>query len=268
MGDLVPNMAGLRIGDVFYGYDAYGQEAPYNWRTGNFEFQPTPTGLGAGSGIDFNIRDQPVERINIGIGDEQNAFVNTGIGTRLDPRTEEFYGVKSLVPPGDLGGNIGVVDVNPADFAGQKPSVAEGVVSGGQTVGIPSKEIADYSVPIGFMDNGDIILANRNNPLRDTIVVPSGRTISESELQKGVLPNLTIPKNWNEGIITSRYPSQTVPTSVEAIEPARTGAGFDLGSEGALDLPQTGGGAGGTSTGPIDITPDWVKEAEKKEDIS
>ncbi len=41
MGDLVPNMAGLRIGDVFYGLDAYGREVPYNWRTGNFEFQPT-----------------------------------------------------------------------------------------------------------------------------------------------------------------------------------------------------------------------------------
>lgn len=262
LGDLVPGMAGVRIGDFLPGYDAYGQEAPYNWRTGAFEFQPAP------QEIDFNIRDQPVERINIGVGDEQDAFVPGGVYT---PGNQQQYitGGNVLVPPGAIGGNIGVVDANPADFAGQTPSsVPEGITSGGGNVGRTFEDFTqkpDYSVPIGFMDNGDIILANRNN-IRDTVVVPSGRTISEFELEKGVLPNLTIPKNWNEGINTSLAPSQTVPTSVRALEPAPTGGGFDMGSEGALDLPETGAGTGGASTGSIDITPDWVKEAEKKED--
>ena len=44
LGDLVPGMAGVRIGDTdFYGTDAYGQQAPYNWRTGVFEFAAPPT---------------------------------------------------------------------------------------------------------------------------------------------------------------------------------------------------------------------------------
>jgi len=43
LGDLVPDMVGVRIGDVFYGLDAYGREAPYNWRKGEFEFQAPPS---------------------------------------------------------------------------------------------------------------------------------------------------------------------------------------------------------------------------------
>ena len=44
LGDLVPGMSGVRIGDTgFYGTDAYGQQAPYNWRTGVFEFAAPPT---------------------------------------------------------------------------------------------------------------------------------------------------------------------------------------------------------------------------------
>ena len=43
LGDLVPDMGGVRIGDVFYGLDAYGREAPYNWRKGEFEFQAPPS---------------------------------------------------------------------------------------------------------------------------------------------------------------------------------------------------------------------------------
>lgn len=256
MGDLVPNTGGIRVGDVFYGYDAYGQEAPYNWRTGAFEFQAAP------QEIDFNIRDQPVERINIGVGDEQDAFVPGGVYT---PENQQQYitGGNVLVPPGNLGGTVGVVGVNPADFAGQTPSsVPEGITSGGGNVGRTFEDFTqkpDYSVPIGFMDNGDIIMANKNN-IRDTVVVPSGRTISESELEKGVLPNLTIPKNWNEGINTALAPSQKTPTSVGAYDPSTLSeSGFDMGSEGALDL-SSGGGV--TKTGAIDITPDW-KEEEK-----
>ena len=77
MGDLVPGMAGVRIGDTdFYGTDAYGQEAPYNWRTGAFEFKAAPSDVGF-ENIDYNIRDQPVERINIGNTDEQDALIRT-----------------------------------------------------------------------------------------------------------------------------------------------------------------------------------------------
>lgn len=260
MGDLVPGMAGVRIGDFLPGYDAYGQEAPYNWRTGAFEFQAAP------QEIDFNIRDQPVERINIGVGDEQDAFVPGGVYT---PGNQQQYitGGNVLVPPGNLGGTVGVVGVNPADFAGQTPSsVPEGITSGGGNVGRTFEDFTqkpDYSVPIGFMDNGDIIMANKNN-IRDTVIVPSGRTISESELEKGVLPNLTIPKNWNEGINTALAPSQKTPTSVGAYDPSTLSeGGFDMGSEGALDLPS---GGGGTGTGAIDITPDWKEEAEEKGD--
>jgi len=43
LGDLVPDMVGVRIGDVFFGLDAYGREAPYNWRKGEFEFQAPPS---------------------------------------------------------------------------------------------------------------------------------------------------------------------------------------------------------------------------------
>lgn len=262
MGDLVPGMAGVRIGDFLPGYDAYGQEAPYNWRTGAFEFQAAP------QEIDFNIRDQPVERINIGVGDEQNAFIPGGVYT---PGNQQQYitGGNVLVPPANVGGTVGVVDVNPADFAGQTPSsLPENITTRGESVGRTFEDFTkrpDYSVPIGFMDNGDIIMANRNN-IRDTVVVPSGRSISEAEIEKGVLPNVTIPTSWNQGINTSLAPSQAVPTSVGALQPTPTTGGFDMGSEGALDLPGTGGGSGGASTGAIDITPDWVKEAEKKED--
>jgi len=261
IGDLVPNMAGVRIGDVYYGYDEYGREVPYNWRTGNFEFQPAPTGLGTGGGIDFNIRDQPVERINIGIGDEQNALIPGGVYT---PSNQQQYitGGNVLVSPGNLGGTIGVVDVNPADFAGQKPSVPEGVVTESKTVGKTFGETPDYTVPIGFMDNGDIIMANKNN-LRDTIIVPSGRTISESEIEKGFRPNVTIPTNWNQGILTTPSTSQVTPTSVGTVESTPTGAKFDLGSEGALDLS---GGGSGMTTGPIDITPGWKQESKDKEE--
>ena len=126
LGQEVPGMAGVRIGDLFYGLDPYGQEAPYNWRTGGFEFQAAPqdlsnpSTLATGGEIDYNVRDKPVERINIGNTDEQDAFVG-GVYT---PQNQQQYikGENVLVPPGDLGGTIGVVDANPSDFAGQTPS--------------------------------------------------------------------------------------------------------------------------------------------------
>jgi len=253
MGDLVPDMAGVRVGDLFYGLDPYGQEAPYNWRTGGFEYQAAPSDVGFGN-IDYNIRDQPTERINIGNTDEQDALIRTGIGTPLDPKTEDRYGFTGLVPPGDLGGTIGVVDANPSDFAGQIPSVPQGVVTRGEPVSIPGRTIPDY-IPIGQMENGDVLYADRNN-IRDTIIRPSAYSVSQEDLDKGV-----VPQKFNFGVNTAPSTSQVTPTPVEsyqsvgADEPTTTSVGgFD----------NTGGDVTAGLGGVKDITPDWKEEAKPK----
>jgi hypothetical protein len=253
MGDLVPNMAGVRVGDLFYGLDPYGQEAPYNWRTGGFEYQAAPSDVGFGN-IDYNIRDQPTERINIGNTDEQDALIRTGIGTPLDPKTEDRYGFTGLVPPGDLGGTIGVVDANPSDFAGQIPSVPQGVVTRGEPVSIPGRTIPDY-IPIGQMENGDVLYADRNN-IRDTIIRPSAYSVSQEDLDKGV-----VPQKFNFGVNTAPSTSQVTPTPVEsyqsvgADEPTTTSVGgFD----------NTGGNVTVGPGGVKDITPGWKEEAKPK----
>jgi hypothetical protein len=253
MGDLVPNMAGVRVGDLFYGLDPYGQEAPYNWRTGGFEYQAAPSDVGFGN-IDYNIRDQPVDRINIGNTDEQDALIRTGIGTPLDPKTEDRYGFTGLVPPGDLGGTIGVVDANPSDFEGQIPSVPQGVVTRGEPVSIPGRTIPDY-IPIGQMENGDVLYADRNN-IRDTIIRPSAYSVSQEDLDKGV-----VPQKFNFGVNTAPSTSQVTPTPVEsyqsvgADEPTTTSVGgFD----------NTGGDVTVGPGGVKDITPDWKEEAKPK----
>lgn len=260
LGQEVPGMAGVRVGDLFYGLDPYGQEAPYNWRTGGFEFQATPqdlsnpSTLATGGGMDYNVRDQPVERINIGNTDEQDAFVG-GVYT---PQNQQQYikGENVLVPPGDLGGTIGVVDANPSDFAGQTPSVPQGVVTPSKTVPISGKGIPDY-IPIGQMENGDVLYADKNN-LRDTIIRPSAYSISQEDLDKGI-----VPQKFNFGINTELAPSQKTPTSVGAVEPSTT-------SEGGFD--NTGGnvtvGPGNVTAGPggaKDITPDWKEEAKQNQ---
>jgi hypothetical protein len=253
MGDLVPDMAGVRVGDLFYGLDPYGQEAPYNWRTGGFEYQAAPSDVGFGN-IDYNIRDQPVDRINIGNTDEQDALIRTGIGTPLDPKTEDRYGFTGLVPPGDLGGTIGVVDANPSDFAGQTPSVPQGVVTRGEPISIPGRTIPDY-IPIGQMENGDVLYADRNN-IRDTIIRPSAYSVSQEDLDKGV-----VPQKFNFGVNTAPSTSQVTPTPVEsyqsvgADEPTTTSVGgFD----------NTGGDVTVGPGGVKDITPDWKEDAKPK----
>jgi hypothetical protein len=261
MGDLVPGMAGVRIGDTdFYGTDAYGQEAPYNWRTGAFEFKAAPSDVGFGN-IDYNIRDQPVDRINIGNTDEQDALIRTGIGTPLDPKTEDRYGFTGLVPPGDLGGTIGVVDANPSDFAGQTPSVPQGVVTRGEPVSIPGRTIPDY-IPIGQMENGDVLYADRNN-IRDTIIRPSAYSVSQEDLDKGV-----VPQKFNFGVNTAPSTSQVTPTPVEsyqsvgADEPTTTSVGgFDnTGGDVSVGPDIRGAGPGGS----VNVTPGYVPKPEVK----
>jgi hypothetical protein len=260
MGDLVPNMAGVRVGDLFYGLDPYGQEAPYNWRTGGFEYQAAPSDVGFGN-IDYNIRDQPVDRINIGNTDEQDALIRTGIGTPLDPKTEDRYGFTGLVPPGDLGGTIGVVDANPSDFAGQMPSVPQGVVTRGEPVSIPGRTIPDY-IPIGQMENGDVLYADRNN-IRDTIIRPSAYSVSQEDLDKGV-----VPQKFNFGTNTAPSTSQVTPTPVEsyqsvgADEPTTTSVGgFDnTGGDVTVGPNIRGAGPGGS----VNVTPGYVPKPEVK----
>jgi hypothetical protein len=261
MGDLVPGMAGVRIGDTdFYGTDAYGQEAPYNWRTGAFEFKAAPSDVGFGN-IDYNIRDQPTERINIGNTDEQDALIRTGIGTPLDPKTEDRYGFTGLVPPGDLGGTIGVVDANPSDFAGQIPSVPQGVVTRGEPVSIPGRTIPDY-IPIGQMENGDVLYADRNN-IRDTIIRPSAYSVSQEDLDKGV-----VPQKFDFGINTAPSTSQVTPTPVESYQSVGA-AQPTTASEGGFD--NTGGDvtvgpgvAGPSVDDTIRFNPDYKPKPEVK----
>ena len=257
MGDLVPNMAGVRVGDLFYGLDPYGQEAPYNWRTGGFEYQAAPSEVGFGN-IDYNIRDQPTERINIGNTDEQDALIRTGIGTPLDPKTEDIYGVKGLVSPDQAGGFVGVQYLTPKQVedatANQTPSLPQGVVTRGEPVSIPGRTIPDY-IPIGQMENGDVLYADRNN-IRDTIIRPSAYSVSQEDLDKGV-----VPQKFDFGVNTAPSTSQVTPTPVEsyqsvgADEPTTTSVGgFD----------NTGGNVTAGPGGVKDITPDWKEEAKPK----
>ena len=369
LGDLVPGMAGVRIGDTgFYGTDAYGQQAPYNWRTGVFEFaappttpanpdsqfenyiagikdlqapvsrpasppkQPyiptftpmaappavrvsppttpanpdsqfendlaeikysqapvsspskpyTPTNpptaslsnpstLGGGSEIDYNVRDQPVERINIGNTDEKDAFVRTGIGTTLDPKTEEQYGVKGLVSPYQAGGTVGVEYLDPSQVAaiteGQKPSVPQGVVTRGETVKIPGPGLPNYEV-IGKFDNGDVIYADPKNT-RDSFIVPGVKDYP------GVVDLSNLPevvsnvggggfRTRNRELSTPIVPFQETAASVGAVEPTTT-------SEGGFN--NTGGnvavGPGNVTAGPgvddtIRFNPDYKPKPEVK----
>jgi hypothetical protein len=227
MGDLVPGMAGVRIGDTdFYGTDAYGQEAPYNWRTGVFEYQAAPSDVGFGN-IDYGIRDQPVDRINIGNTDEQDALIRTGIGTPLDPVTQQRYNTTGTTPS-PVGGVDYLTPKQIEDLmAGQTPSVSEGVVTRGEPVSIPGRTIPDY-IPIGQMENGDVLYADRNN-IRDTIIRPSAYSVSQEDLDKGV-----VPQKFNFGVNTAPSTSQVTPTPVEsyqsvgAAEPTTTSVGgFD-----------------------------------------
>jgi len=267
MGDLVPNMAGVRVGDLFYGLDPYGQEAPYNWRTGGFEFQAAPqdlsnpSTLATGEGIDFNVRDQPVERINIGNTDEQDAFVGTGIGTPLNPVTQQRYNTTGTTPS-PVGGVDYLTPKQIEDLtAGQTPSVPQGVVTRGEPVSIPGRTIPDY-IPIGQMENGDVLYADRNN-IRDTIIRPSAYSVSQEDLDKGV-----VPQKFNFGVNTGPSTSQVTPTPVEsyqsvgADEPTTTSlGGFDnTGGDVTVGPNIRGAGPGGS----VNVTPGYVPKPEVK----
>ncbi|MCG3771205.1 MAG: hypothetical protein JW384_02387 [Nitrosomonadaceae bacterium] len=258
MGDLVPNMAGVRVGDLFYGYDPYGQEAPYNWRTGGFEYQAAPSDVGFGN-IDYNIRDQPTERINIGNTDEQDALIRTGIGTPLNPVTQQIYNTTGTTPS-PVGGVDYLTPKQIEDLtAGQTPSVPQGVVTRGEPVSIPGRTIPDY-IPIGQMENGDVLYADRNN-IRDTIIRPSAYSVSQEDLDKGV-----VPQKFDFGVNTAPSTSQVTPTPVEsyqsvgAVEPTTTSVGgFD--NTGG-DVTVGPGVAGPSVDDTIRFNPDYKPKPE------
>jgi hypothetical protein len=260
MGDLVPNMAGVRVGDLFYGLDPYGQEAPYNWRTGGFEYQAAPSDVGFGN-IDYNIRDQPTERINIGNTDEQDALIRTGIGTTLDPVTQQRYNTTGTTPS-PVGGVDYLTPKQIEDLtAGQTPSVLQGVVTRGEPVSIPGRTIPDY-IPIGQMENGDVLYADRNN-IRDTIIRPSAYSVSQEDLDKGV-----VPQKFNFGVNTAPSTSQVTPTPVEsyqsvgADEPTTTSVG-DFSNTGG-DVTAGPGVAGPSVDDTIRFNPDYKPKPEPK----
>jgi hypothetical protein len=127
-------------------------------------------------------------------------------------------------------------------------------VTRGEPVSIPGKTIPDY-IPIGQMENGDVLYADKNN-LRDTIIRPSAYSVSQEDLDKGV-----VPQKFNFGVNTAPSTSQVTPTPVEsyqsvgADEPTTTSSGgFD----------NTGGNVTAGPGGVKDITPDWKEEAKPK----
>ena len=273
-GALVPNMAGVRVGDKYV--NDIGDS--WNWDANDYDYAPST--LATGGEIDYNIPDDPTIRTNIGNTDEKDAFVRTGIGTTLDPNTEDRgvstgigttldpmtedrYRFTGLIPPDKAGTFIGVQSLTKDEteklIAGQTPSsLPESITTRGEPVGRTFEEFTgrpDYSVPIGFdVDTGDIVMSNRNN-IGDTILVPSGRSISQADIDRGVLPNVTIPTNWNQGINTELTPSQKTPTSVGASQPttASEGGFENTGGYITADPDNRAAGPGGT----INVTPDW-----------
>jgi len=220
-----------------------------------------PSTLGTGTEIDFNTPDDPTIRTNIGNTDEQDAFVRTGIGTTLDPLTEQRYNTTGTTPS-PVGGVEYLTPKQIEDLtAGQTPSVLQGVVTRGEPVSIPGRTIPDY-IPIGQMENGDVLYADRNN-IRDTIIRPSAYSVSQEDLDKGV-----VPQKFNFGVNTAPSTSQVTPTSVGAYQPVgadeRTTAsvgGFDnTGGNVTVGPDIRASGPGGT----VNVTPGYVPKPEVK----
>jgi len=260
MGDLVPNMAGVRVGDLFYGLDPYGQKAPYNWRTGGFEYKAAPSDVGFGN-IDYNVRDQPTERINIKSGDEQDALIRTGIGTPLDPKTEDIYGVKGLVSPDQAGGFVGVNYLTPKQIedltAGQTPLVPQGVVTRGEPVSIPGKGLPNYRQIIN--DDGSISYLNEDTRKIDFTVPGVKDSPGVADLSGN--PDLKLPSTLTKGTGTSVGSTPVTPSPVGAYEGVGA-AQPTTASVGGFD--NTGGNVTVGTGGTTNITPGYVPKPEPK----
>jgi hypothetical protein len=264
LGQEVPNTGGVKVGDLFYGYDPYGQEAPYNWRTGAFEFQAAPSDVGF-ENIDYNIRDQPTERINIGNTDEQDALIRTGIGTPLDPKTEDIYGVKGLVPPDKAGGFVGVEYLTPKQIedltAGQTPSVPQGVETPGKTVSIPGRGLPNYRQIVD--SDGNINFLNEDTRKIDFTLPGVKGVVDLTKLPEGFplniisTPNLSVPSTLTKGTNAPFTPSP-----VESSEPTTTSVGgFDNTGGNVTASP---GVAGPGVDDTIRFNPDYKPKPEPK----
>lgn len=256
LGQEVPGMAGVRIGDLFYGLDPYGQEAPYNWRTGGFEFQAAPqdlsnpSTLATGGEIDYNIPDDPTIRTNIGNTDEKDAFIGGGVYT---PGNQQQYitGGNVLVPPDKAGGFVGVEYLDPSQVAdltaGQTPSsLPEEFITRGETVKIPGRGLPSFEA-VGKNEDGIVYL----DTLTRKVFFPGDPGYpGVSDLTGN--PDLKSPSTLTKG----------TGTSVGATEPSTT-------SEGGFD--NTGGnvtvGPGGITAGPggtTNVTPGYIPKPEVK----
>ena len=261
-GALVPNTAGVRVGDKYV--NDIGDS--WNWDINDYDYAPST--LGTGEGIDFNIRDQPTERINIGNTDEKDAFVRTGIGTPLDPKTEDIYGVKGLVPPDQAGGFVGVNYLTPKQIedltAGQTPSVPQGVVTPGKTVSMPIRGLPNYRQIIN--DDGSISYLNEDTRKIDFTVPGVKGSPGVADLSGN--PDLKLPSTLTKGTGTSVGSTPFTPSPVGSYEGAGA-AQPTTASEGGFD--NTGGnvtvGPDNRASGPggtVNVTPGYVPKPEVK----
>ena len=213
-----------------------------------------PSTLATGGEIDYNIPDDPTIRTNIGNTDEKDAFVRTGIGTTLDPKTEDTYGVKGLVPPDKAGGFVGVEYLDPSQVAdltaGQTPSsLPEEFITRGETIKIPGRGLPNFEA-VGKNEDGIVYL----DTLTRKVFFPGDPGYPSypgvSDLTGN--PDLKSPSTLTKG----------TGTSVGATEPSTT-------SEGGFD--NTGGnvtvGPGNVTAGPggtTNVTPGYIPKPEVK----
>jgi len=128
LGDLVPNMEGVRIGDVFYGLDEYGREVPYNWRKGEFEFQAPPSNESVKPGDETLTSDtynprSPISGGVTGAGtpptttklEDGTVVTSGGIGLRL------FPGRLPIVLPGSSVTSTPILDLSQPPVAPVTP---------------------------------------------------------------------------------------------------------------------------------------------------
>ena len=129
IGDLVPDMGGVRIGDVFYGLDEYGREAPYNWRKGNFEFQAAPNKEGVKPGDETLTSDyyNPTSPISGGVTGggtpptttkREDGVITTSGGTGL----VGFPGRLPIVLPGSSVISTPILDLSQPPVAPTQPT--------------------------------------------------------------------------------------------------------------------------------------------------
>jgi len=254
-GALVPNAGGVRVGDVYP--NALGDN--WNWDKNDWDYAPST--LGTGEGIDYNVRDKPVERINIKSGDEQDALIRTGIGTPLDPKTEDIYGVKGLVPPDKAGGFVGVDYLTPKQIEdlteGKTPSVPQGVVTPSKTISIPGKGLPNYRQIIN--DDGSISYLNEDTRKIDFTVPGVKDSPGVADLSGN--PDLKLPSTLTKGTGTSVGSTPVTPSPVGAYEGVGA-AQPTTASVGGFD--NTGGNLTVGTGGTTNITPGYVPKPEPK----